>query len=297
MKETYEFSIISRHAHLLFKKNEGEDVDDLVKVIRITPDDPRFGKIGQLQKKLKEKKDDMFFSDWDIHYAYTPEELERARLFYFRVRTRFEPAGEECGTGYDETEACPICKSNFRRVGPLRLKASSIPAKDISSTIAGEYVVSERLVAACKKHKMKGVTFRPVEFTRKSVKNWFEMLVESPELRVSDQTVAGIEPFDLSETAPAGEAYIEGADYWMRWDEQIFKCPKGHTIGLNLLSELYVIKSGAIGSYDLFVTKEKVGTREGLLRQEAMYLCSPEFREMVLKEKLTGFEFQIAHVV
>src|SRR5262245_25093247 len=126
MKETYEFRINQDHAHLLFEKKEGKDLGESVKVIQITVDDPRFDKIGQLQKKLKKKKD-MFFSGWDIKYAYTPEELEHARLFCFKVPARFEPAGEECGTGYDASEACPICKGDAKRVGPLRLKAGSIP--------------------------------------------------------------------------------------------------------------------------------------------------------------------------
>jgi len=296
MQEIHEFRVDYEHAHLLFGKNEGKNIDKMVKVVRLTREDPRFERVGELNKMLADKKDDPFFYSWEVMFKYTPAELKDASLFYFRPVTWFEPAGEECGTVYDEQSACPICGANAKRIGALRLKASSIPHKDIASTIAGEHIVSDRFIKAFKKHKLKGASFRPVLFTKRTTKQYYEIVPESPELKVSEKTLVGVDPFDFSEGSEAREDYIEGADYLLKQEKEVYKCPKGHLIGLNLLSEPHVKKHRALHSFDLFRTREKVGVRRGLLRPEALDICSPAFRDMVMAEKLTGFKFEIAHV-
>jgi len=82
--------------------------------------------------------------------------------------------------------------------------------------------------------------------------------------------------------------------YPVKLEREVYKCPKGHTIGLNLLSEPYVLKIAVIDEYDYFVSRQKIGVKRGLLRPEPIYLCSQSFRTMVLEEKLTGFDFEIA---
>ncbi len=105
-------------------------------------------------------------------------------------------------------------------------------------------------------------------------------IITLQQIDLSNNTIAGIDPFDLS-------TYCK---------QEIYKCPKGHTIGLNLLSEPHVVSTPLIKEYDFFASKQKIGVKRGLLRPEPLYLCSPSFRNMVLEEKLKGFGFEVAHI-
>jgi ribosomal protein S14 len=282
MKEIYEFRINYKFANLLFDANEGEDLGQTmksVKVVHLTTEDPRFYKIPLISKQIREKYDSSFFYYWEIARKYSKKELEEASLFHIRFKNIFEPAGEECGTEYDETVACEICGSNRRQISSLKLKKGSIPKKDIARTIAGEIIVSEKFKSCFQNCNLKGITFEPV-MSGKNVLDVYQPKITSPELVSTEKTMAGINPFDLSES--------EGGE--------IYKCPKGHTIGLNLLSEVFVANSSPINEYNLFVTKQKIGVKRGLLRPQPLYLCSQAFRQMVLKEKLSGFDFEVAHI-
>jgi hypothetical protein len=121
------------------------------------------------------------------------------------------------------------------------------------------------------------------------------LITSSPELELTKKTIAGGDPFDLStEGSEAIEFTISGGHH-VKFEKEVYKCSKGHLIGQNLLSEPYVLNSPLISDYDFFASKQKIGVKRGLLRPEPLYLCSPAFREMVEEEKLSGFEFEIAH--
>lgn len=279
MKEIFEFRINHEFATMLFAPTEGKDLGDSVKVVQITKEDPRFFQIPILDKELTAKFNRGFYFGWNIYHSYTKEEIEKAALLYVKIKTVFEPAGEICNTVYDETVACEICGSNRKQVGTLKLKKSSIPKKDISRTIAGEIVVSEKLKYSFQNCKLKGIMFESV-VSGENALNVYQPKITSPEKLLSERTITGINPFDLSDT--------EGGE--------IYKCPRGHLLGLNLLSEVY-IENSTVSEYDFFSTKQKIGVKRGLLRPQPLYLCSQAFRQMVLKEKLSGFEFEVANVV
>ena len=108
MKEIVEFRIIMRYAHLLFRDDEGTNLGDSVKVVRIDKNDPRFNAIGELQKKARENNA-LFFTCFEYKRSYTETEINNAEWFQMFQTRHFEPSGEECGTIYDESSACPIC--------------------------------------------------------------------------------------------------------------------------------------------------------------------------------------------
>jgi hypothetical protein len=112
-----------------------------------------------------------------------------------------------------------------------------------------------------------------------NVEKYYQLTADT-EIELTPNTIVGINPFDLS-TSSEGE---------------IYKCPKGDTIGLNLLSEPYVTDSPLIKEFDFFASRQKIGVKRGLLRPEPIYFCSPAFRQMVEEEKLSGFEFEIANI-
>lgn len=278
MADIIEFRILKEYAHLLLKPGEGKDNGSNV-VVHIPSDDPKFDKVGELSRLVRQKHNDYFFLFHHIQRKYTKKELAEANLFSVVVKTTFEPAGEECGTEYDETVACEICGANRKQVGPLMLQKSSIPKKDIARTIAGEVVVSKTFKEACESRKLKGLFFEQV-YSRNKPIDFFQINPGSPKLILTNKTVAGVDPFDLSESC----------------EEEVYKCSRGHTIGLNLLSELYVKNLPQITGFDFFETEQKIGVKRGLLRPEPLYLCSRELRNMVLEKKLKGFDFEIAHI-
>lgn len=277
MKEIIEFRIGNEYAHLLLKPSEGKRNSSNT-IIYITKYDPKFEQIRILDKQIKEQNNDFFFLYSNIKREYSKKELETAKLLQMQIKTTFEPAGEECGTIYDETVACEICGANRKQVNSLTLKKGSIPKKDIARTIAGELIVSEKFAQAFKQRSLKGAVLEPV-FFGKGTSDYYQ-LIASSELELTDKTIGGVNLFDLS-TSNGGE---------------IYKCPKSHTIGLNLLSEAYVLNSPSISEYDFLVSKQKIDVKRGLLRPEPIYFCSTAFREMVEEEKLSGFYFEIAHI-
>lgn len=294
MKEIHEFRIFKDYYHLLPQPINAK-FNGAVYVLNLSKDDPIFQRIGIIDKEVKKKYNEHFFGFWDVNRSYTKKELVDAKLFHFNVTAAFEPTGEECGTIYDETMACEICGANRKQVSTLKLKKSSIPKKDIARTIAGEVVISERLVAAFKLRGLNGIAFEPVVFGN-GTSNYYQLIASSPELELTEKTLAGHNPFNLSmESTEASEFAISGG-YKVMFEKEVYKCPKNHTIGPRLLSEPYVFNFPSINEYDFFVSKQKVGVKQGLLRPEPIYFCSPAFRKMVEEEKLSGFEFEIAHI-
>lgn len=279
MKEILELRVNLEYAHLLFDESECKNVgSSIVKIVYIAKDDPRYNKIPLMDNEIKRKYDTCFFYGWKYKRSYTQTELNSAKLLQMKIDKVFEPTGEECGTLYDESVACKICGAKRKQISSLILKKKSIPQKDIAKTIGGEIVVSSRFAEAVKRRSLKGLNLLPVNFV--NGESSYYQLKALNGICLSNNTVVGVNPFDLS-------TYCR---------EEIYKCPNGDTIGLNLLSEAYVVNNHLIYDYDFLESKQYVGINRGLLRPEPIYFCSQSFRQMVKEEKLSGFEFEIANI-
>lgn len=287
MKETHEFRIFEEYYNLIPKPN-GAKFNGAVYVLNIKKEDPLFQVIGRLKRN-----NNAFFVSWRVKRNYTKKELADAKLFHFSIKTAFEPTGEECGTMYDEKSACEICGANRIQIGSLKLKKGTIPKKDIARTIAGEIVVSERFATVFKQRGLSGANFAPVVY-EDALSNYRQLMASSPELELTDKTKAGDNPFMVS--TGSAESVYNICGYEIEDQAEVYLCPKGHLIGLNLLSEPFVFYSPSINKFDFFVSRQKTGVRRGLLQPEPIYFCSSAFRRMVEEENLTGFEFEIAHI-
>lgn len=294
MKEFTTFRIKKRFAHYLRSNNQGKEVDTDFREIIVESSDPLYKRIGEIAHLVRTEYDELLFLYWKIERKYTSKELADAQLFSVHIKKAFEPSGEETGTIYDTSSVCDICGSGKVQVGPLRLRKSSIPKKDISRTIASEVVVSKRLKKAVIDNRIDGIEFNPV-LTSSDQDTGFFQPVPTNLVDLSDKTIAGIEPFNFAERfeektvkTPFGDKHLEA---------EVYKCPKCHTIGLNILSEVYVKDSKELPNLDFFASRQKWGVNRGLLQTTPVYLCSPKFRQMVLDNKLTGFEFEVAHIV
>lgn len=289
MNEILELRVNLDYAHLLFKEDEGKKLGTSIKLIGITKDDERYRKIAALQLDIREKYNSSFFFGWEIIRKYTSKELESSDFFQFLIPKVFEPSGEECNTIFDESKACNICGANREQVGALFLKKGTIPKKkDVSITIASEVVVSKRFVECVEKYNLKGIEFKPIMY-KNGVSEYYQIF-NSRTIPISDKTLVGVTPFDLSDRCDAFDRYGN-------LESEIYKCPNGDTIGLNLLSELFLEEDLKLKDYDFFESKQKIGVMRGLLVPAPVYICSKVFRNMIINEKLTGFKFEIAHVV
>ena len=111
MKEIYEFRIF-KDKYPLLATDKGICKGPIY-ILQIAKTDPLFNKIGEIEQYLRKKNPiEFLFSFWSIHRSYTEKELSKATLFQFKIKTLFEPCGEECGTVYDEMAACPLCGAN-----------------------------------------------------------------------------------------------------------------------------------------------------------------------------------------
>ena len=165
MREIVEFRINEDFASQLFADNEGERLGDSVRKVELATDDPRFQRVGELQGQIRAATNSSFFYGRITHRYYTTDELSAAACFHLMVMAAFEPAGEECGTKYDESTACPKCGAGATQVSDLRLDLRRVPkGKDIARTIADEIIVSQRLAEKMLDAGLTGFELRRVRY-------------------------------------------------------------------------------------------------------------------------------------
>jgi hypothetical protein len=278
MRETIEFRISEERVKTFLEPGLGTPIGyGTIKVV-LPIEDPRVRFIGDLNREFS-KKGRAFFTFWDIVRRYTRKELQAAELLLLLIRPTFEPEGEMYGTKYDESAACPRCGAGAPQLTDLHLDVRRIPKnKDLAITIAGEIVVSARLVKALHKHGITGAEYRPVRHkTGAVVEEWRQLVVTSKAVDIVLPTHVGNNPFDLDEP---GE----------------YRCPLKHVAGLNRISELWVKRAGHDGS-DWVRTRQLIGVRRGVLRPEEQLLISPRLYRLLLELKAKRFEVEVAYWV
>ena len=280
MREIAEFRVDERYASMLFAENEGKRVGSSIRLIELDTADPRFAKVGRLQRELRAKQDEPFFYGWNLKRKFSKQEIREARIFSLQVTAVFDPAGLESGTRYNESSACPNCGAGAKQIGPLIIDVKRIPkGKDIAKTISGEIIVSQRSVELFERHGITGIAVSPVRMSLASSavsKEWFQLNVRSSEAEIIPPTRVGIDPFDDDSL---GEC----------------RCPLGDLLGLNLLSQV-AIRSSTRGDADFVSSRQFIGVRRELLRPERVILISPEVWKLIESERLKGVDVEVAHL-
>ena len=162
MREIAEFRIPEGNAARFLSKQDGKK-GMIVRIVRTEVGSPLYNRIGELEQRFLKKYKKPFFLGWDIQRDYTKQELLDATLLYLVITSTFEPAGEVCGTVYDESSVCPDCKVGRKQTSDLFLDLRKIPKnKDIARTIADEWVISQRLAQLLLEHQITGFELRPV---------------------------------------------------------------------------------------------------------------------------------------
>jgi hypothetical protein len=145
MKEFVDFRIPEERAKQYLEPQDGTTLGGTVRKLVLSVDDPRYDKIGKLERKFL-RDGQPFFLGWQIKRHYAKKELEAAEIFNLDINAVFEPSGEECGTEYNASEACLICGAGRKQVSDLILDLRKVPkSKEIAQTIADEWIVSQRL--------------------------------------------------------------------------------------------------------------------------------------------------------
>lgn len=278
MRETIEIRVSEERAAKFLEPGLGTMLGDSVRKVVLPIEDPRVKFIGDLDREFS-KKGRAFFTFWHIYRHYTRAELDAAELLQLVVRPTFEPPGEMCGTGYDEDAACPKCGAGAPQLTELHLDVRRIPKKkDLAVTIAGEIVVSARLVKALLERGITGAEYRPVRHKTGAIsEEWRQLVVTAPPVEVAPPTRVGSDPFNLDR-------------------EGRYRCPLKHVAGLNRLSELW-LKRPRRDSSDWLLTRQYIGVRRGVLRPEQQLLISPRLYRLLLELKAKRFEVEVAHWV
>ncbi len=287
MRETMEFRIPEENAQEYLGTSVGVPLGIVRKVV-VATDDPLFQRICELDREFQRASDgrDFFFFGWNPHRRYTKAELNAADAFTLIIKRTFEPPGEECGTVYGESTACELCGSGATQRTDLILDPRSLARADkynlsIARTIADEVVVSENFVEFFESGSFTGAVFRLVRRRGNPstvLSGWQQLYETSQLLNIVPPTQTCVSP-------STGDEHGE------------YRCPFGHTIGLNLISELWVSKEDFEScNCDIAFTRQHVGTRRGLLRPRPMLLVSPRLWRAMEESGLKGFDVEVAHL-
>lgn len=309
VRETIEVRLPEQDALRLIDADIGETIGDgHVRRIRLDIADPMLKVLSALDRRYRAEKrtanlpsvvraalarsaDDTtgglparglpLFTYWHIRRRYAASELAAGDLIQLLPTRMFEPAGEERGTVYDYSRACPICGAGRRLVSDLRLDPSKVPKNaDLAFTIArDEIVVSGRLGNLIRGKSLTGAVLLPVVDARlKSAgidANWYHLDFDSGPVVASDPTLYGRDPFE-----PERSPHFS----------------PGHVVGHAALSELYIGRESWDGS-DFVRTRDPVGVRRGLLAPYPLLLVSRRAWQLLRSSGMKGFTPEVAHLV
>jgi hypothetical protein len=248
--------------------------------ICVPSNSPEFEEIQEFIK-LKKRQGLKGFLDFHIgRYIrkYAKAELENAEILRLTILPHFEPSGEECGTIYETL--CDQCNLG-RQVSDLVLKLKRIPKNmDIAETIAwDEWVVSSKFVRAFTEHKLTGAEFLPVFDTINPMKQsneWYQLRVNGGAVELHEATKFGKDPFTP--------------------DRISWRCPLGHSIVTEFLSEIYLQRSSWRSS-DIAVTSTLFGQGRNLLRPTPLILISQRMYRVFQEMGIKGLSYEIARLL
>lgn len=246
---------------------------------RVRSDSPEFDELREFII-TKRRQQVLGFSAFNLgRYLrkYTKKQLLDSEILLLNPVSHFEPSGEECGTVYETL--CEHCNWG-RQISDLVLDLRSIPQhKDISETISWvEWVVSSKFAQTFAENDFSGAEFRPIFDLRSPLKrsdNWNQLRITGAAGSIARATKMGRDPFSPGE---------------IDW-----KCPLGHSIVTQFLSEIYLERNDWDGS-DIAITAALFGQGRNLLRPVPLIFISQRTYRAMTAAGLTGFSLEVAHL-
>lgn len=303
MDEVTEFRIPEENIREYLGEQVTISTNKKVGVIKAKKGSNLYKKIIDLQKLFYSNSKSFFFG-WDIVRNYSKDEVEKAEYFLGKIEKVIGCCGQEGGTNYNDSNACFFCGGGGKQTSDLILDRSKLPKSDkvdIWKTFAGEIGISEKFADIL---LMNGYPSDGIGLIRKGngpgnvVPGWFQLKIETFFYKIAAKTEAGTNPFKIdNDVINSNEKILSALEIAASKSDKlgIYLCPFGHTIGLNLLSEIFLNKSH--GDFLISWTKECIGVRRGFLRPEHCLIFNSAFYRLKEKYKLTGLKFEIAHLV
>lgn len=276
MREILELRMSTQDAKQFLPPGVDEDIGYGVHRLLLDVNDPLVEKLRAVEAERRAQGTTLF-TMCVLSRHYTPRELEAAEYLKVEFGPFFRPTGEECGTLYDESTACPHCGSGARQENELHLELRRIPkSRDLSFTLGGEYVISSRLVEVLCAHRITGYELRPiVSKGGRPTPDWHQLVIPSATAEVVSPTHTG-----LSYLSPEPDEY---------------RCPEGHIIGFRLLSPLYLSR-GSLDGQDWMLTRQWFGRRLGLFRPYREMIVSQRLYHLLKEQKVRHLHAEIVHL-
>jgi hypothetical protein len=105
---------------------------------------------------------------------------------------------------------------------------------------------------------------------------WLQLCVKGMAGALADLTILGKDPFSPSQIS--------------------WRCPLGHSMVAQYLSELYLHRNSWDGS-DIALTSTLFGQGRNLLRPSPAIIISQRMYKVIQEAELKGFSFEVAHLV
>ena len=278
MKAYAEFRVPESYAKEFLPAELGKNITGSVRKIRVPVESKIYERIGEIYRLVRSRDQRYFFLGWSINRSYSKIELEAAELLLLKINKTFEPAGLECGTVYSDQNTCEFCGTGIEQISDLILDLNTVPKNvDIARTISNEIIISQELanilVNNITGYELKLVHHKSAKYQKKI---WHQLITTSL-VKINSTTKTGEDPFNEDK----GNKY---------------RCVKGHTIGLDILSELSIDRDSWDGS-DLAATKELFGVNRGLLRTYPLLVISQRLYSLMKEMDCKGFTVEVVKLI
>ena len=279
MKTYAEFRIPESYAKEFLPENLGTNLVGFIRKVRVPIESEMYERIGEIYKLVRNRDQKYFFFGWGIQRIYSQQELESSELLLLKIAKTFSPAGLECGTVYDNQNTCKICGTGIRQMSELILDLNKVPKNvDIARTISNEIIISKELANILIESKATGYELKPVHHKspKHPQKTWYQLLTTSL-ININPTTKTGEDPFDQDK-------------------DNSYRCKNGHTIGLDILSELSINRDSWDNS-DIVATRQMLGVNRGLLRTYPLLVISQRLYSLMKTMKCKGFTVEKVKLV
>jgi hypothetical protein len=277
MREVLELRMPGRDAlrYLPELMEESQDPREPVR-LHLNARDPLVERLRPIEAEYRAQGHTLFTMCM-VTRRYTQRELLAAERLKVEFWPFFMPSGEQCGTLYDDSRACPHCGAGAPQTSELRLDVGRIPkSRDLAVTPGAEFVVSARLAKAMRARRITGYELRPV-LSRggKPTDAWHQLIIPSA-------------------TAEAAPPALFGNSYLAPEPDEA-RCPQGHVLGLRLLSPLHLARE-SLRRTDWQCLRGLLGLRQGLFRPYPLFIISQRLYRLLKELKVRHLNEEVVHL-
>ena len=292
MKECVCFRINNQYLDIIQEKIPLVEINPTHPYIVLPTNDKNVSLIHQMNQQL----DNKLYYYWDLLFEYTEEDLKEASLFRVSFLNVVDSCGEEGGTKFDYSTACPLCGSGRRQIGDLHLLSNvSLKENTVYKTIGGEIIVPSFIRDVAIEYGLQGLIFLPV-WVGKTISPDYLQLTTTSIIDISPKTRFGVDFFDTDNITSMSEESFEICGYKINLPKEIYVCPNKDLVGFRLLSELSVFHNHYKEQCDFMKTAQYVGVKRGLINPEPLYVCSKKWFNAMEKTHIQGMGFEIVKV-